>query len=201
MRAGVLAVASCISLACGLQMPEPFVHASLSPDVPPSAWVVRWRHLVPHAGTVLDVACGGGRHARYFAQLGHAVTAVDRDAAALAGWSGIEPIQADIEDGPWPCTGEAFAAIVVTNYLHRPLLPALVDAVAPGGILLYETFAQGNERFGRPSNPAFLLRHGELLEAVRGKLRVIAYEDLQIDEPKPAMVQRICAQREPNDDC
>jgi SAM-dependent methyltransferase len=189
-------------LPAGLQMSEPFPDARLLHDAP-SAWVVRWSHLVVHKGTVLDVACGAGRHARYFAQRGHPVKAVDRDAgaiAALAGWSGVEPVRADIEEGPWPYTGEQFAAIVVTNYLHRPLLPILVDAVAPGGILLYETFAHGNERFGRPSNPAFLLRSGELLEAVRGKLRVIAYEDLQVDEPKPAMVQRICARRRANDD-
>ena len=101
---------------------------------------------------------------------------------------------ADIEAGPWPYAGEQFAGVIVTNYLHRPLLPLLVAAVAPGGVLIYETFAVGNERFGRPSNPEFLLRPGELLEAVRGRLRVRAYEDLEVQEPKPAMVQRICAQ-------
>lgn len=188
-------------LPVGLQMSEPFADTRLPPAAP-SAWVVRWSHLIVHKGTVLDVACGAGRHARYFAQRGHPVKAVDRDAgalAALAGWSGVEPVRADIEEGTWPYTGETFAAIVVTNYLYRPLLPILVDAVAPGGILIYETFAQGNERFGRPSNPAFLLRPGELLQAVRGKLRVIAYEDLQVDGPKPAMVQRICAQCQAND--
>lgn len=135
----------------------------------------------------------------YFASRGHVVKAVDRDVgaiAALGAQPGIVAVQADIESGPWPCGSETFAAVVVTNYLHRPLLPVLVNAVASGGVLIYETFAQGNERFGRPSNPAFLLRPGELLDAVRGRLRVIAYEDVQIDDPKPAMVQRICAQRE-----
>ena len=164
-----------------------------------SDWVVRWSELVAKSGTVLDVACGSGRHAIFFARRGHVVKAVDRDAAAIAALapqSGITAIQADIEAGPWPFPGESFDAIVVTNYLHRPLLPVLVGALAPGGVLIYETFAQGNEHFGRPSNPAFLLLPGELLDAVRGRLRVIAYEDLQIDEPKPAMVQRICARRE-----
>lgn len=164
-----------------------------------SAWVLRWCDLVDAGAAVLDVACGGGRHALLFAARGHAVKAVDRDAgaiAALKGHPGIEALQADIEGGPWPYSDETFGAIVVANYLHRPLLPVLVDALAPGGVLIYETFAQGNERFGRPSNPAFLLQPGELLEAVRGRLRVIAYEDLRVDDPKPAMVQRICARRE-----
>jgi SAM-dependent methyltransferase len=147
---------------------------------------------------VLDVACGTGRHARMLAALGYRVHAVDRDAdaiAALAGVVGIVPLQADIENGPWPYAGRAFDVIVVTHYLHRPLVPVLVDSVAPAGVLLYETFAAGNERYGRPSNPDFLLRPGELLEAVRGRLRVIAYEDLKVDEPRPAMIQRICAMR------
>jgi SAM-dependent methyltransferase len=169
-------------------------HASLVP----SAWIVRWCDRISVRGDVLDVACGPGRHARLLARRGHRVHAVDRDAAAidaLRGQANVDALQADIELGAWPYAGGAFAGIVVTNYLHRPLLPVLVDALAPGGVLLYETFAQGNERFGRPSNPDFLLRPGELLEVVRGKLRVIAYEDLQVEEPKPAMVQRICAQR------
>jgi SAM-dependent methyltransferase len=182
----------------GHPMSEP-VDRSPSSLAPPSAWVVRWSELVPRSGSVLDVACGVGRHALYFANRGHVVKAIDRDigaVAAIAAQTGIVPVRADIEDAAWPCAGEAFAAVVVTNYLHRPLLPVLVDAVAPGGVLIYETFARGNERFGRPSNPAFLLQPGELLAAVRGRLRVIAYEDVQIDAPKPAMVQRICARRE-----
>lgn len=155
--------------------------------------------MIEPGGRVLDVACGGGRHARLLAGMGHAVVAVDRDEAALAGLAavpGIDARVADIENGPWPFAGESFAAVVVTNYLHRPLLAAIVAAVAPGGVLIYETFAVGNERYGRPANPDFLLRPGELLDAVRGALRVLAYEDVQVDDPRPAMVQRICALRD-----
>jgi SAM-dependent methyltransferase len=104
-------------------------------------------------------------------------------------------VTADLEAGPWPVAGRRFDAIVVTNYLHRPLLPVLVDSLEPGGLLLYETFARGNERFGKPSNPDFLLAPGELLEAVRGRLAVVAYEDLVVGEPRPAAVQRLCARR------
>ena len=162
----------------------------------PSAWVTRWAERVPAGGLVLDVACGAGRHARYFARCGHPVVAVDRDPATpsrLAGIRGISVRCADLEQGSWPFSGEHFSGIVVTNYLHRPLFPYLLSALAPAGALIYETFAAGNERFGRPSNPAFLLKSGELLEVTRGKLQVIAYEDLFVTDPKPAMVQRICA--------
>jgi len=163
-----------------------------------SEWVRRFAPLVPAGGTVLDVACGSGRHARLFAGRGHPVLAVDRNAEAIAGLSevkGVDVRVADIEGQSWPFAGLRFAGVVVTNYLHRALLPVLVQAVAPGGLLIYETFAVGNERFGRPSNPDFLLRPGELLDAVRSELRVVAYEDVQIESPKPAMVQRICAER------
>jgi SAM-dependent methyltransferase len=161
----------------------------------PSAWVQRWAPLVSAGGPVLDVACGGGRHALFFAARGHAVTAVDRDPAAiaaLAGQADITALCADIEGGHWPYAGQQFAAVVVTNYLHRPLFPALMAALAPGGVLIYETFAQGNEAYGRPANPDFLLQRGELLRAV-GPARVVAYEDLYVEQPRPAMVQRICA--------
>jgi SAM-dependent methyltransferase len=164
----------------------------------PSAWVCRWAAYIPSGGRVLDLAAGSGRHARLLGGLGHRVTAVDRDAQAMSrldGMANIRTIVADVEAGCWPCPGEVFEGVAVTNYLHRPLLPLLVAAVAPGGVLLYETFAVGNERFGRPTNPEFLLRPGELLDAVRGRLRVLAYEDLEVTEPKRAMVQRICAQR------
>jgi SAM-dependent methyltransferase len=164
----------------------------------PSRWVRRWACSIERDGVVLDVAAGRGRHARLLAALGHPVEAVDRDAAALSALHdvpGVVTRVADLEADAWPYRGRAFAAVVVANYLHRPLLPLLIDALAANGILIYETFAVGNERFGRPSNPAFLLRPGELLETVRGRLRVIAYEDVQIDQPKPAMVQRICARR------
>ncbi len=166
----------------------------------PSAWVVRWASRVPAGGPVLDVACGNGRHARYFAGRGHPVEAVDRNDGNLASLSGVPGLSvrsADLEGGPWPYAGRRFAGIVVVHYLHRPLFPLLLEALAPGGILIYETFAVGNERYGRPSNPAFLLRPGELLEAVRGRLRVIAYEDLEVSDPRPAAVQRICAANSP----
>jgi len=166
----------------------------------PSAWVERWAELIAPGGTVLDVACGGGRHARWFAARGYRVDAVDRDAGRIAELSripGIAALCADLEGRAWPYSGRAFDGIVVTNYLHRPLFPLLIEAVAPAGVLIYETFAAGNERFGRPSNPDFLLHPGELIEAVRGALRVIAYEDLVVAEPRPAAVQRICARRAP----
>jgi SAM-dependent methyltransferase len=162
----------------------------------PSAWVVRWGDRVPAGGRVLDLACGNGRHSRFFAARGHPVEAVDRDPAKLAALAGIPGIStrcADLEAREWPYPGDQFAGIVVANYLYRPLFPHLLAALATGGALIYETFAAGNERFGRPSNPAFLLAPGELLDVVNGRLRVIAYEDLHVSEPRPAMVQRICA--------
>ena len=166
----------------------------------PSAWVQRFTARVPAGGEVLDLACGSGRHSRLFLALGHGVVALDRDTTRLAdltGTPGLEVIEADLEaGGPFPLAGRRFAGIVVTNYLHRPLFPALIAALEPGGALIYETFAQGNARFGKPSNPDFLLKPGELLEAVRGRLRVIAYEDLIVEQPRPAAVQRLCAVRE-----
>ncbi len=163
----------------------------------PSAWVVRFAPWVPEGGTVLDVACGAGRHTRLFLRRGHRVVAVDRDTSGLADLAGdarLQIVEADLEDGgPFPLSGRRFDGVVVTSYLHRPLLGDLVSAVAPGGALVYETFARGQERLGRPTNPDFLLRPGELLEAVRGLLRVVAYEDLTVDRPTPARMQRICA--------
>jgi SAM-dependent methyltransferase len=162
---------------------------------PPSPWVVRWASQLSAGGTVLDVACGSGRHVRWLAERGLQVTGVDRDAAALAGLSSLaEVLVADIEAGPWPLPGRQFDAVMVTNYLWRPLLPTLVEAVAPGGLLIYETFGAGNARFGRPSRPDFLLQPGELLQATQG-LRVLGYEDGYL-EPPPRLVQRICARRE-----
>ena len=172
-------------------------HGALSA---PSAWVERFAGLVPEGGGVLDLACGSGRHTRLFLERGHPVVALDRDLSSLgdlAGAPNLEAIEADLEGGsPFPLAGRQFAGIVVTNYLFRPLFPALIAALAPGGILIYETFAQGNERFGKPRNPDHLLRPGELLVALQGHLRVIAYEDLIVETPRPAAVQRICALRE-----
>jgi SAM-dependent methyltransferase len=166
------------------------------PSAWPSAWIVQWAGLIAANATVLDVAAGGGRHTSFFAQRGHKVTAVDRDVSALAAEPNVEVVQADLEDGsPWPLPGRRFGAVVVTNYLHRPLFPALLDALMPGGVLCYETFMEGNERFGRPSNPEFLLKDGELLEIVRGRCSVVAYEARMISEPKMAMVQRIAARK------
>lgn len=160
----------------------------------PSEWVCRWSHLVPQGAAVLDVACGGGRHLRWFQARGHAVTGIDRDPLAVQAAAQVgEAIAADIENGPWPLAGRAFGAVVVTNYLWRPLLPAIVDSVAPGGVLLYETFASGNETVGRPARPDFLLRPGELLTACAA-LRVVAYEDGFLDAPA-RFVQRITAVR------
>lgn len=167
-------------------------------DAPASDWVARWAALIRPGGATLDLACGGGRHARLLARLGFEVDAVDRDPALFPDPpGGVRLLAADLEGGPWPYPGRRFDGIVVANYLHRPLLPLLVDSLEPGGVLVYETFARGNERFGKPSNPAFLLAPGELLEAVRGRLRVVAYEDRVVDSPRPAAIQRICARREP----
>jgi len=163
-----------------------------------SAWVRNWAGRIPSGSEVLDLASGSGRHSRYFAELGHRVLAVDRDAGALAvlaGTAGVETLVADLENAAWPLGPRRFGGVVVTNYLHRPLFAHIIAALAGNGVLIYETFAAGNERFGKPSNPDFLLRPGELLDVVSGKLRVIAYEDLQVGEPRPAMVQRLCAVR------
>ncbi len=160
----------------------------------PSPWIRRWAHLIAPGGSVLDVAAGNGRHARWLAAQHHAVTAIDRDAAGMAALSDVaETIVADIEAGPWPLAGRRFDAVVVTNYLWRPRLPAIVDAVAEGGVLLYETFAAGNETVGRPANPHFLLLPGELLRATEG-LRSVAYEDGFLADPD-RFVQRIVAVR------
>jgi SAM-dependent methyltransferase len=164
----------------------------------PSAWVERWAPLIP-PGEVLDLACGSGRHARLLARLGHPVLALDRDAEALASLEGLREVRtlrAELEDGsPWPLAGRQFAGVVVTNYLHRPLFPRLLEVLGRGGILVYETFAQGNESFGKPSNPAFLLRPGELLQAFGGELTVVAFEQGRALRPKPAVMQRLCALR------
>ena len=161
-----------------------------------SPWLLRWAHLIRPGGRVLDLAAGGGRHSRWLAGHGFAVTAVDRDAEAMAALGGIaETLVADIEGGPWPLADRRFDAVVVTNYLWRPLFPAIVAAVETGGVLLYETFAAGNETVGRPSRPDFLLARGELLTLAAG-LQVVAFEDGFLSDPD-RFVQRIAAVRAP----
>lgn len=145
--------------------------------LPPSPWVTRFAPLVRPGGTVLDLACGSGRHVRWLAAQGFAVTAVDRDEAAVAPLREVAGVVvADLEGAPWPLPGRRFDGVVVTNYLWRPLLPRLREALAEGGVLLYETFAHGHHLVGRPSRPEFLLQPGELLEACAG-LRIVAFED------------------------
>ena len=165
-------------------------------ELPVSPWVARWSHLVPAGAGVLDVACGSGRHVRWFAQRGCHVTGIDRDAAALATLADIaQTIVADIEQSPWPLAGRRFDAVVVTNYLWRDLLPTLVASLKEGGVLIYETFATGNASVGKPSNPDFLLRSGELLQAA-SSLRVVAYEEGFLMAPD-RFVQRLVAACEP----
>lgn len=166
--------------------------------LPPSPWVQRWSHLVPAAGVVLDVACGHGRHARWFHERNHRLALVDRSREAIESIAipvhACESVIADIEAGPWPFAGRQFDAVVVTNYLWRPLMPTLLDSLAPGGVLIYETFTQGNETVGKPARAEFLLHTGELLEWCRS-LRVVAFED-GFQQPPPRFIQRIAAVRE-----
>ncbi len=169
---------------------------------PPSAWVSRWLPRVRAGGRVLDFACGSGRHARFAHDAGLRVLAVDRDASALASLqgTGIETRQEDLEHGRWSFSGERFDAVVCTNFLHRPRLDLLAALLAPGGLWLYETFAAGNARYGRPARPDFLLRPGELAEhAHRAGLHLLAYEDGFVASPRPARVQRAAAVRPPFD--
>jgi SAM-dependent methyltransferase len=165
-------------------------------DMQPSAWIARFAHLVPRGARVLDIAAGRGRHARLFAARGAHVVAVDRDADALADLHGVADIDvlvADLEAGPWPFAGATFDAIVVTNYLHRPLCACIIDAIAADGVLLYETFAVGHEALGRPTNPDFLLRDNELFDVARGRLTIVAFEHGRVDGERPAIVQRLAA--------
>ena len=183
-------------------------HAS----APPSDWIVRWTPLLPPGARVLDVACGHGRHVRWLAAAGHRVTAIDREAELLAPLAAhAETVTADLEGGPWPLPGRQFDAVVVTNYLWRPLFPALKAAVAPGGLVIYETFAQAHAALGRPRRPEFLLRPAELIDVLRapsttaeqgsatsGNWHVIAFEEGRLpprgDVPERE-VQRIVARR------
>lgn len=161
-----------------------------------SHWVERFLPIIKSCGDVLDLACGRGRHSLRLHAAGFRVEAVDRDGSALAEISAKAPRiatrAADLESVAWPYQGRRFDAIVVTNYLFRPLFPHLLDALAADGVLIYETFMVGNERFGKPSNPEFLLRPGELLDVVRGRLTVVAFEQGEVATPRPAVVQRLC---------
>ncbi|MBK9019157.1 MAG: class I SAM-dependent methyltransferase [Sulfuritalea sp.] len=165
----------------------------------PSPWIRRFLPVATAGGAALDLACGRGRHTVLLAEQGLRVTAVDRDGIALAAAAARVPsaelLEADLEGGPWPFAGRRFDVIVVANYLHRPLLPLLIDSLSPGGALIYETFMVGNARFGKPSSPQFLLRRDELLDVVRGILSVVAFEQGEVATPRPAVVQRLCAIR------
>lgn len=163
----------------------------------PSPWILRFSDEIPAGGEVIDIACGSGRHGRLLLEKGHPVTFVDIDTEGLddlGGRSDVAIIETDLEtEGFWPFTGHAYDGVIVTNYLWRPILPKIVDLVAPGGLLLYETFAAGNEAFGKPKNPDYLLKAEELLSAVDGKLEVLAFEQVEIETPKPAVIQHIAA--------
>lgn len=168
--------------------------------IPPSPWIVRHLQHIPQSGLVLDLACGSGRHTRLLAGCGYRVLAVDRNSEALAGLQGVAGVKTaelDLEGNDWPLAGQRFAGIVVTNYLWRPRLPDLLALLTPGGVLIYETFMLGNEAFGKPSNPDFLLQPGELRAvAVAAGLREIAFEEGYVASPKPAVCQAICAIRD-----
>lgn len=163
-----------------------------------SPWVTRWGEHAAPGGSVLDLACGSGRHGRFFLERGHPVVLVDKNVAAVADLSGqAEVIEVDLEtEKGWPLAGRRFDVVVVTCYLHRPILDDIVGAVAPGGLLIYETFARGNEVYGHPAREAYLLEAGELLEAVRGRLTVLAYEHGYDEQPKPGVRQRIAARND-----
>ncbi|HTV45569.1 MAG TPA: SAM-dependent methyltransferase [Stellaceae bacterium] len=166
--------------------------------LPPSPWVARFLTLVRPGGLVLDLAAGAGRHVRLLRDRGFAVRAVDRDVSALRALSapGCEIVEIDLESSAGWQLGSGYDGIVVTSYLHRPFFPVLAAALAPGGVVIYETFAVGNERFGQPSNPDFLLRPGELLAAFAG-LTIVAFEEGEIHRPRQAMIQRIAARAGP----
>jgi SAM-dependent methyltransferase len=170
-------------------------------DSSPSPWVRRFASLIVTGGRVLDVACGAGRHARLFAQMGYRVEAADRDALALEQLTGEPAIHtrvADLESDAWPYPAGSFDGVIVTNYLHRPLFAALLQALRPNGVLIYETFMVGNERFGKPSNPSFLLQSNELFDRVNKRLTIVAFEQGVVEAPKSACVQRICAVAAPS---
>ena len=169
----------------------------------PLEWITRFAPLVKSGGTVLDLACGNGRHTHYLAGLGYEVTALDRDLSGIGATETadrIELIKADLEDdNPWPLGSRKFDGVIVTNYLYRPIFPAIIDALEEEGALIYETFSLGNEEYGRPSNPNYLLKPTELLSVCTNRLRVIAYEEGVLKTPSPAVKQRVCAVNRPLD--
>ncbi|MEG3618183.1 class I SAM-dependent methyltransferase [Magnetovibrio sp. PR-2] len=178
-------------------MPSPQIPMHLKVSEP-SPWVIRWALLADHHGSILDLAAGNGRHGRLMLGLGCHVTFLDRDTVALRDLKEhpkAKVVEADLEDAiPWPLEGETFDAIIVVNYLHRPLFDKIIAALNPGGILIYETFALGNEDYARPRNPDHLLKSGELLELVQGKLQVVGYEHGLIKSTDiPGVKQRLCA--------
>ncbi len=166
------------------------------PDIAPSPWVCRFAPLVRSGGLVLDLACGAGRHTRWLVAHGYRVLATDVDVSGIADLRtspAVEILQADLEDRDWPLAGRSFDGIVVTNYLHRPQFPHLARSLRVAGVLIIETFGAGNERLGRPRNPAFLLQPGELLAAFGSELQIVAYEHGSEESPRPAVRQRLCA--------
>jgi SAM-dependent methyltransferase len=172
--------------------------AAMHRDPEPSRWVTRFASLVRPGAAILDLACGRGRHTRWFHARGHPVAAVDLNVSGLEdlrGQATLELIEADLEGAPWPLPGRRFGAVIVTNYLWRPLFPSILESVDEDGVLLYDTFARGNEAYGRPTNPAFLLEPSELIEVVRGRLQIVAYEHGHVERPRPAIRQRLCAVR------
>jgi len=175
------------------------IHAGFDRRDQPSLWVTRHAEMIRPDGRVLDLACGRGRHVRWLARRGFEVMAVDADTQAIADLAGLRNVNAlcaDLEIGNWPYPGERFDAVIVTNYLHRPLMRHIAHALDAGGLVIYETFMQGNERFGRPRSPEFLLAPGELLEwSVAEGLDLVAFEEGETSIPRPAVVQRLCARR------
>ncbi|HYL33974.1 MAG TPA: class I SAM-dependent methyltransferase [Stellaceae bacterium] len=166
-------------------------------DPPPSPWIERHATLIRAGGRVLDLAAGGGRHTRLLLARDYGVVSVDRDTKALetafAGHPACRIVALDLENGDTWRLGDGYDGIVVTNYLYRPAFANLVGALAPAGVLLYETFMLGNERFGKPSNPDFLLRPNELIEAFAPHLTVLAFEQGIVSRPRPAAIQRLAA--------
>ena len=167
----------------------------------PSEWVMKFAPLIASGGSVLDLACGNGRHALWLAGQGYSVDAIDRNAEAVAAMTGMPNINiliADLETADGYEFAHRYDGIIVSRYLHRPLLKTLAEILKPGGVLIYETFMQGNERYGKPSNPDFLLKPGELQDIYSPLLNIVAFEQGEVDLPKPAVMQRICAVKSPS---